>query len=421
MITDVMTNGRKPPEDYGRITLDSPGRKVEIPDTPLDSPIIQQPASSGQQPGGVSEPAGGFLKVPPRLGQIIQTLTARAEGAMQAFRLPGTNRVIHDNREAQDKKGPKDVPDKVHRERHHADQIRKEMQVREGRAEEVREKTYENYLAIRQMVTSEKEPAVAQKERQLSEFEKLLVERFEQSKKIEESSKDGKTSFLAKTVEQWRSFFAKFAHRASPRTAELADIQEFLFRGMVRKGDAKAVLISDIVMNSGRTDKFARFSVLYNKISGFLSKLLPGDPMSKGMLAEGLTSEKLMYLALQPPALESEILTGMKPKQGMFAAESTEARVASELGISYDKGMPTASEKGVHGKGKKRKGGGIFGLFGGDEEPYVDNSSGQFMPWWSWGNLKRPGNLGVKRALYSGIFILFILVMLFVIDRLLLK
>lgn len=400
---------------------DDASKKISEADKRLAETIAETAHRTAAKTGGALEQQPVFQRVSPRLGQLIQSIAARAEGAMQTFRLPGTNRQVHDNREAGEKRGPKDVHEHQHAERQHQEKVRKEIQVREGRPEEVRERTYENYLAIKQMVAAEKDPAVVQKERQLSDFERLLIERFENAKKIEEASKDGKTSFLAKTVEQWRSFFAKFTHRTAARSAELAEIQEFLYRGMVKKSEAKAVLISDIILNDGRIDKFTRFSVLYQKISGLLSKLTPGDTISKAMLTDGLTTEKLMYLALQPPSLESEIFTGLRPKQGMFASEATEARVAQELGIGHDKGAPAAAERGLHGKGRKGRGRGILGLFMGSDEEYVDNSGGQFMPWWSWGDLKRPGNLGIRRALYSGIFIIFVLVFLFVIDRLLRK
>lgn len=404
------------------IIMADPNKKVEgiIPEskkTGIDAesqPSETRPTGQTEE-GGVREPSGGFLKLPPRLSNLLQAFQARTEGAMRAFRLPGSNRVIHDRREA-GHRGEKDIPDKAHTRPDRADKHRREMHIREGRAEDVKARTYENYLAIRQMTASEKGPEAKLKEKLLSEFEKLLVERFEQAKKIEEESKDGKAKFLAKTVEEWRAFFDKFLHRTVKKTADLAEIQEFLFRGMVKKGDAKAVLISDIILNSGRTDKFARFGVLYHKISDFLSKLLPGDAVAKNAIADALLSERLMYLALQPPSAESEILTGLKPKQGMFAAESTEARVAEELGISYDKGAPSAVQRGLYVRGKKKRAGGLFKWLSSDEEMQED-AQGRFMPWWQWGTLKKPGGFTLKRALYSGVFILFILVVLFLIDR----
>ncbi|PIR18384.1 MAG: hypothetical protein COV46_00300 [Deltaproteobacteria bacterium CG11_big_fil_rev_8_21_14_0_20_49_13] len=364
----------------------------------------------------------GFLRVPPRLNQILQAFQSRAEGAMQAFRLPGSNKVVHDNREQTGKGDAKDAKGRddkhIHREGVR-DKSEKNIRIREGKAEEVKEKTYENYLAIRQMVANEKMPEAKSKERQLSDFEKLLIERFEKSKKIEEAGKEGKTSFLAKTVEQWRSFFDKFMHRTAKKSAELTDIQQFLYRGMVKKGDAKAVMISDIIHNSGQTEKFARFGVLYQKLGGLLSKLVPGDSLSAKSIKDGIESERLWYLSILPPDIGSEIITGRKPKQGMFGSEAVEAMVAKELGIAYDKGTPSGQHRGEFTKQRKRRGGGMFaGLFGGDEELPVEQQ-GQFVPWWQWGTLKRPGGFTLKRALYSGVIILLIMVIFLVIDRLL--
>jgi hypothetical protein len=179
-------------------------------------------------------------------------------------------------------------------------------------------------------------------------------------------------------------------------------------------------MISDIIHASGRTEKFARFGVLYDKISNFLSKLIPGDRFKSASIADGLTSEELLYLALLPPSLEQEMTTGMKPKQGIFGAESMEARVAEELGISDGRGGPGPGERGgVAGKGKKRKGG-FFGMFAGEDEVPLDTSP-QFIPWWSWGKLNRPGGMKLKRAFYAGVIITFVIIIILLIDRLLLK
>ncbi|MBI2974005.1 MAG: hypothetical protein HYY43_00185 [Deltaproteobacteria bacterium] len=189
---------------------------------------------------------------------------------------------------------------------------------------------------------------------------------------------------------------------------------------MVKKGEAKAVIIADIKLGNGVTDKFARFSLLYQKVGSLISKLVPGDAIPKQVIANGLPSEKLYYLALLPPSGEAEILTGAKQKMGMFTAEATETRVAEELGINQDKGAPDQAGSHIAArKLKKKKLGGFFKMFGGEEE-IVDDGSGRFMPWWSWGTLNKPGGFTLKRAFYSGVIILFILVVLFLINQYLL-
>jgi hypothetical protein len=343
---------------------------------------------------------------------------------MRTIRIPGTGVVVKDNRPESAEGAKKGEGEAVKGETESEKRAEEKkggagnMQIKEGVLKEVKEKTYENYLALRQMIAEKKEPTAQEKERALSEFERLIVERFEQGRKIEQASQEGRTNFLSKTVEQWRSFFDKFLHRTVKKSAELAEIQEFLFRGLVKKNDAKSVLISDIILNSGKTDKFARFAVMHQNLSDMLSKLMPGDRLAAQSLADGLMADTLMYLAINPVGGEAEILTGMQPRQGMFGAEAMEARVAEELGISQDKGGPSQAQRGMLARGKKKRSGMLGWMFG-DEEAPVDDS-GQFIPAWQWGTLKRPG-LNLKRAFYSGVFIIFVLLIIFIIDRLLAK
>lgn len=372
---------------------------VETPATPIDA--------NKQQPLNIFENPSLY-----NLTRIQQNALRQMDSSTLQIRLVGTNRIVIDNRESADRKaGSKDASK--------ADNPNKEMRLKDGKVQDAVEKRYHNYLAARQTFMAEKGDNQKLRDRQFSEFEKSLIERFEQGKKIEESSKEGKSSFLAKTVEQWRSFFAKFTGRTAQKSAELADIQEFLFRGLVKKSDAKAVMISDIIHSNGLADKFARFGIIYNKVGDFLATLLPGDAFSKQAISDGLTANKLYYLALNPPSLESELLTGMKPKQGMFASEATEARVAAELGIAMDKGAPAGTHHHVDGKRKKRGAGGLMHWLVGEDDVPSDVQN-QFVPWWQWGTLKKPGGFTLKRAFYSAVIIAFVLTILFLVDRFLL-
>ncbi len=388
--------------------------------------------------GGERQPSTNVTdQLPPaRLAQTIQTVMRHIDGsAMQSFRIPGTNQVVHDRREQSEKgrdakegdksRGAKESEDNradASRARGAADGARKEAEIKDGAMREARAKEYENYLGDRvqklMQALAKQIPEKAKEERPLSEFEKLVMERFEQAKQLESELAQGKkASFLTKTVEQWKEFFGKFTGRTAKKSLELSEIQEFLFRGLVKKDAAKAVLISDIIQNGGKTEKFARFSILYQKINDFLSKLSPGDVISKQSLADGLTAERLLYLALLPASFEQELLTGKQPTQGLFASEAVEARVAEELGIVQERGGPSHAH-GASAKGKKKRGG-IKGFFGGGDDEVIPDS-GQFIPWWQWGTLKRPGGFTLKKAFYTAVITLFVIVMILLIDRFLL-
>jgi hypothetical protein len=360
------------------------------------------------------EPAGRFVRINPN--ELLRANLSRMDvPAMLSFRLPGLNRLVQDKRD-------ENKPEKPEVSRESASKAdTKEMEVKEGKARGVKEKAYENYLGDRMVHAQSKHAQPSAKaERPLSEFEKCLIAVFEQAKKVIVELKEGTAKFLGKTPEQWRAFFQKFEGRIGKKSAELNNIFECQYRDMVKKGEAKAVIIADIKLGNGVTDKFARFGLLQQKVGSILSKLVPGDAIPKQVIASGLSSEKLYYLALLPPSGETEILTGTKQKMGMFTAEATENRVSEELGISQDKGAPDQVRSEIAAKKlKKKKMGGLFKMFG-DGEEIVDDGSGRFMPWWQWGTLNRPGGFTLKRAFYSGVIILFILVILFLINQYLL-
>ncbi len=401
-----MANERTP---SGPIAGIETGKKPDVEqqqETPgISTPISQEaPSSTGE--------SQSFQLRDSRLGQILQNIFQRAEGAMQAFRIPGTNKMVVDHRD-EGKEGKKGADQK---DRAHGSPS--QLEIKEGKTHDVHERGYENYLADRKLPFAERQVEGKTKERPLSDFEKLVVERFEKAKTLEAASKDGKAHFLEKTIEQWRDFFAKFSERTGKRVADLSDIQEFLFRGVVKKDAAKAVMISDIIHSDGKTDKFARFSILYQKLGDLFSKLLPGEVVSKQSVAEGLLSEELMYLALNPPDIEKGFIMEKGPKLGMFARESTEARVAKELGlVGYDKGSPQSEHRHI-ASAKKKGNQGLFKWLMGDKEEVIEDR-GQFVPSSLPANRKKIPFITLKRAFYSAVIIGLILVFLFVIDRLL--
>ena len=414
-----MTTGNNNKRPVGPVTRELQNREVQQRSDEAQVKLDQETQ------GGVKPPEGEFIHLPTRLSNFQQSQLLRMEGGYQSIRLPGTGRIIHDRRRGEGAEGKEDVSrqraDRRDEPKKGAATDKKEMEIREGKMEEVRSKKYDNYLAERKMMMENKARELENKERQPSEFEKTVKERFEDGKIIEKMVEGGKFRFLAKKIEEWRAFFDKFADRTIGKMVSFDEVMELLFRGVVKKMDAKmaeakAIVISDVILNGGKVDKFVRFGLSYQKFD-MLSKLAPGDTIAKSTIADG--SEKLAYLALMPPSAETEILTGLKPKQGMFAAEATEARVAEELGIALDKGSSAEIQQQQAAKGRKKRGRGMFSFFAGDEEPMIEGS-GQFTPWWQWGNLAKPGGYTLKKALYSALFIAFVLAILFLIHQYLL-
>src|SRR3989338_5129227 len=165
------------------------------------------------------------------------------EGGYQSIRLPGTGRIIHDRRRGEGAEGKEDVSrqraDRRDEPKKGAATDKKEREIREGKMEEVRSKKYDNYLAERKMMMENKARELENKERQPSEFEKTVKERFEDGKIIEKMVEGGKLKFLAKKIEEWRAFFEKFADRTIGKMVSFDEVMELLFRGVVKKMDAK--------------------------------------------------------------------------------------------------------------------------------------------------------------------------------------
>ncbi len=337
-----------------------------------------------------------------------------AESAMQSFRLPGTSRLVVDKRKSAEE--GRDKANKADEKRAEKRAVAEgELEIKEGKAQKTREKSYENYLGERRSPVRQ-EQQIQRSERPLSNFEKLVIERFENSQELEQALKGENAKFAEKTPEQWREFFSKFEGRTQFKKTDLAEISEFLFRGVVKKGDSgKAVMITDIILKSGVAEKFARIGLLYQKIAEFVSKLVPGDQITKQQLADALFAEQLAYLALNPPSTEAELAAAAREKMGIFARESTEAWISSELGINAAKKEEAEQRAQSARKGRRKKSGFFGGLFSGEDD--LVESGGQGVGWWSWGRLDRARKSGVKKAVYSFVLIIFVLLCLFLIDR----
>jgi hypothetical protein len=307
---------------------------------------------------------------------VTKTLTAAA--VYEHFQLPGRDRVVHDRRgESEGKRSEAAAEAKP--------DLRAEMEIKEGKLVSSKEKTYENYLAGRMEKAAMPEPRAVQEkiERLLSTFERLILERFEEGRALAKESPDGKPKLLSKTEAEWKEFFNQFRDRIVGRKISFEEIGEFLFRGLVNKGN-KGIVISDLTFKDGRVEKFIRFSALAEALAK-LQNLKPGDVFGAESLP--LLGEEFMYLALAA-SRGRDIATSPLPIAGRFVSGKTEELVARELGIPA--GGQYAEGKGL---GRMR---GRRPLFGGlieDREGPPEELPYQFIPWWHWGNLKRPGRM----------------------------
>lgn len=320
--------------------------------------------------------------------QLIQMMphflrAARSNlNAPDQFRLPGQDRVVHDHRDDKSREG------RQAREAHARDHVRSEeknasrMELRRGRLVESAEKDYENYFGERVgRGETLKEPSetMEQLSRLLSKFEKIILERFEQGREIAQRSQDGRATFLEKTEAQWREFFSNFRERMIGKKVSLDEIEEFLFRGLVAKGE-RGILISDMTLKDGRVEKFIRFNIIADLLAKFAA-LKPGDSFGIDKLT-GMERE-LMYLALAA-SKGRELSTSPLPTAGKFISSKAEGEAARELGIAQ--GEPTQQGRSQIIRSKRSW---LAGLFG-EKEPEPEETPYQFVPWWSWGRLKKP-------------------------------
>ena len=321
--------------------------------------------------------------------QLPRQLRARrsldAQRVYRQFRLPGRRRMVRDRRGRM-----RGRPAAKLRARKAAARSSKEaakakvdtMRMRGGRITKQASRKYKNFFADKMQLKSEATARTVGKQAQidelLSKFEKLIVRRFEHDQEVAKQSKKGEQTFLQKTESQWKTFFARFTSRFLKKKVPTKNIQDFLFRGMVSKG-AKGVVISDMTLASGRVERFVRFSILAEAMAR-LAKLMPGEKFGKDMLK----GEELYYLALAA-ARGREYKTVPKPAEGRFMGGVAEERAAQELGLPMSAHLEHKSEA-------MKKGGrmGAAFAYGEDKERPPEEQAYRFVPWWHWGNLKRP-------------------------------
>lgn len=343
----------------------------------------------------------------PSFQKTVRNLDAAQ--AFQQFRLPGKDIVVEDKREQflgkpadeaskqtvseSMKRGAREDVEKQAAERKEAShKEREELRLREGKLVREKDKDLRSRLGERTIGRGELDRQVAGErvDRLLSAFERLVIERFENGRSVERLLTEGKQRFLEKTEAQWRDFFKALAHREVEKKVLISEIRDFLMRGIIPRG-AKGICIGDVRFESGRIEKFVRFSVFAEALAK-LKKLSPGDVIGKEALGE-FTGEELMYLALAA-ARARALQMAEKATQGKFVDGRAEALAANALGIPIDQHLRQKAKK-------LRRHSGLLGgdLLGEDvpgETPY------QFIPWWNWGNLKRPGKLRWVTAVFYG-------------------
>lgn len=237
----------------------------------------------------------------------------------------------------------------------------------------------------------EREVATHRFEKLMSQFEKMLVQRFENGKQIAGQSADGKPTFNAKSEAQWKAFFQRFFSRTVKKSVRLSDIANMLFRGMVSKG-GKGVFIGDMQLKNGRMEKFVRFSILADIIASFKG-LKPGQQIGKGML-EGLSGEELMYLALAA-SKDKRLNFTERAELGKFMGGKAEELAAKQLGITLDDQLREKAKR-LRNRGKNSFG----GFF--DKDAELEDIPYRFVPWWHWGNLSKPGKFKWTTVFFYG-------------------
>ena len=361
--------GEKPPQ-HGRVERigveKGPTERVQkLHEQILKRPVVRQ--QRGREAAEAGRP--DQFRMGSLLPKFLRAVQKRLDSSWlyQTFKLPGTSYIVRDMRNQQPQSADQArTPDRA-----------AEFQMREGQPSETQGKSRANYLGDRHNLTpQETKKEVEQIKRLLSEFEKLLVERFEKGKIVEQKSEDGKSHFRLKTLEEWKSFFSKFFKRSVWKNTELRFIKEFIFRGLVslKKGDGKfAMLIGDMMMTDGQVDKFARLRVL-SDLAKMLSNMEPGSTLEAELLKRGLTAENIRYLALAHKHAEWVIKMQADATKGMFGLLKTEEQVAKDLGIKR------------RGRQGKAYGGPLkWGEGGAKEEKHA------FVPWGFWERQDRKG------------------------------
>lgn len=324
----------------------------------VSRPVVKKPEERAPEKGRADQ-----FRETSRAPRFLDSVRQRIGSGYRSFKLPGTGYHVRDLRspEAQEEEAARQ---------------KGEQSILDEKLAKLKEKSFVNYLGDRQVMQPEAAREIAKEiARLLSDFEKLLIERFEKGKTIEQKSEDGKPHFLEKSESQWRAFFSKFLKRSAWRNEQLKNMQKFIFRGLIslQKGGGKyAMLIGDMTLANGQVEKFARLKILA-EIAKLFANVKPGSALESELLKRGISMEEFKYLALAHKHGEKVFRTGAQPTKGMFGALKTEEQIAEQLGLR-----------------RKKKGKGYGGpiKWGEDEEGEEKHA---FVPWGWWDREERKG------------------------------
>lgn len=355
----------------------------------------------GQGERFVKETSGEKKPVDPQLFQqnfqnlprLIQKTLQKLEASQvyQTFKLAGSDYVVHDRREARGREaerqeGKKDAGRSIAEE---SKMSLEELLLQRGKLTAAKEKGYENYLGdpSKKILIPEQRAAQERLNKLFTHFEKALLRRFEQGEEMAQLAEPGRFSFLKKTADQWRQFFAHFTSRTVKRHVSVNEVQEWIFRGLVQK-NAKATVVADLSVSNGQLEKFVRFrlSQAAQSLAERLAQLEPGARLSQSEL-EKYFSEELEYLAIKNA--EPDAAWALGPTKGkFFGTAQAEEKVASDLGLQLSAQL-REKQKVLRDLGRHKKGAGGSGW--GDEEGASEEVPKVFVPWWSWPFQKRTG------------------------------
>lgn len=180
-----------------------------------------------------------------------------------------------------------------------------------------------------------------QPKRALSSFEKIFLEVFAGLKKLGRLLKKGQFKFRCKKKSEWKEFYERVFPYVQEKTVAVEEVAALIFRGLSdddprlvsQPHTAKGlVLVADIVLKNGRTDKLARLAVAKNGHSRLSREPEPGTQLTGDELAAWIGVGTIEYLSLSykpvRPGLPSQAGGDFAQNLRRRAADAARAREA---------------------------------------------------------------------------------------------
>ncbi|OGQ65845.1 MAG: hypothetical protein A3F89_07765 [Deltaproteobacteria bacterium RIFCSPLOWO2_12_FULL_50_11] len=158
-------------------------------------------------------------------------------------------------------------------------------------------------------------PGEGREVRELTLFEKIFLARFKDGIPLGRALEKGEHCFRPKSEGDWKGFFQRVGDYLYSKTSEVKDIKEMIYRGLVgeksqgQEGAQKPVLVSDVVFQSGKADKFTQMAIASQSVAKTLGQLLPGNKIGESLIQEMGIKGALLYQALsyKPVALQKAL------------------------------------------------------------------------------------------------------------------